>query len=186
MYRWAFPKCKVISSFQPSPFAHLASHGAVPEKCTGCPHLFEGSCTRAFETIKDYQVLDHGPCPVQGSTAPVPIKSKGSGKLFFIPKKCSDCQCLTSDEIRGFTCSYETEIWGDLPRSLDWGEWSPPYKPIGVQGKIIATIEVIEEIMNRRIARAALHLKQLYPTMSTAAAIQCVQHISDQLCEDTL
>ncbi|ANE44161.1 hypothetical protein SU48_10700 [Deinococcus puniceus] len=29
--------------------------------------------------------------------------------------------------VRGLKCGKDTHIWGDFPRSLDWGTWHPDY-----------------------------------------------------------
>ncbi len=116
-----FPKCSVEGSFEPVPFKHLASSGAVPRKCIFCPYLFEGECLRAG--VNEYRHLDHGPCPVKDiSSSLVEIKKKYEGEMrvFKIPAKCERCEYLGWDGIRLFYCKRDSHIWGDFPRGLDF------------------------------------------------------------------
>lgn len=127
-----------------------------------------------MERVEDYQVLDHGPCPVDGDTRPVEMSGKKPSRPLFVPYKCSSCTFLRADSIRGFVCNYHKEQWGSFPRSLDWGGWEPEHAPLGIDGKVIATVEVLAEIGQGRSARAVAELKRLYPGLSTEAAVKCV------------
>ncbi|MFZ6760373.1 hypothetical protein ACO0K9_24480 [Undibacterium sp. Ji50W] len=180
MYRKSFPACTVKGSLAPVPYGHMVLHGAVPEKCTSCKHLFEGSCTRALDDVEDYQSLDYGPCTVNGPCTPVPMPDT-SNRILFVPEKCQACTNLTRDTIRGYICNENISTWRSFPRSLDWGEWHPIHLPMGIQQKIIATDEVLNEIAAKRKAQAVVLLKSLYVGLSTAAAIQCVDIFAERL-----
>lgn len=173
MYRYAFPKCFIQGSTDPVPYGHLVLHGAVPQKCRDCKYLFEGSCRRAADTVEDYQSLDHGPCPKHGEANPIELRGKNPERPLFVPKKCASCEFLSNDPIRGYVCLYQKEIWGGFPRSLDWASWEPELAPIGIQQKVIATVEVLSNVKLGLSAKAVLELKRLYPGLSTEAAIKC-------------
>lgn len=183
MYRYAFPICPVHGGTEPKPYGHLVLHGAVPEKCSTCRFLFEGSCIRAGSSVEDYQVLDHGPCPIKGDTSPVEMLGMQPARPLFVPRKCSSCEFLTSDPIRGFVCAYQKEKWGQFPRSLDWGNWEPKITPLGIEGKVIATVEVLSEIEQGHTGKAVIELKRLYPHLSTEAAMKCASIFSRKLNE---
>ncbi|MFZ6723724.1 hypothetical protein [Undibacterium sp. Ji49W] len=104
-----------------------------------------------------------------------------SNHILFVPEKCQTCTNLTRDSIRGYICSENISTWRGFPRSLDWGDWRPTHLPMGIQQKIIATDEVLNEISANRKARAVALLKNLYINLSTAAAIQCVDIFAERL-----
>ena len=122
MYRKSFPSCKVTGKVSPVPYAHMISRGAVPHKCNFCEFLFEGECTRNIKQVDGYSNLDHGPCGIEGPTEPEIIAKSGEYEVF-VPKKCSTCSYLKQDDLRGYVCSKDQEIWRDFPRNLDWGGW---------------------------------------------------------------
>lgn len=126
MHKRYFPACPVEGPIEPPvPFCHMVFRGAVPNKCSTCKHMFEGECTRSFEEVGNYLHLDHGPCGINGPTAPVLYKNKFMTSKVEIPEKCSQCQFLVYDNIRGLTCRKDAEKWGDFSRGLDWGSWEP-------------------------------------------------------------
>lgn len=184
MYRLAFPACSVEGNQEPVPYGHLVLHGAVPKKCSDCKNLFEGSCRRALSSVETYQVLDHGPCPVKGDAFPVPLSSTRSDKTLFVPQKCINCQNLGSDGIRGFFCTFEQEKWGKFPRSLDWSGWAPKNNLLGIEGRVIATDEVIDDVKNGNSGSAVQKLKSLYSELSTEAAIKCVKIFAKRIGEE--
>src|SRR5262249_31730502 len=141
-------------------------------KCTSCRYLFEGSCSRAVDAIEDYQVLDHGPCPVPGETSPVELRGKSPERPLYVPRKCVSCEFLAEGAI-GYVCAYQKEKWGDFPRSLDWGSWEPELLPLGIEQKVIATVEVLADVKQGHVARAVTELQRLYPGLSLGAAIKC-------------
>lgn len=123
-----FPRCPVAGPVEPAvPFAHMASHGAVPKKCSECSCLFEGECIRFGEAVNHYLHLDHGPCGIPGATDPVSHEDAPSSAKAQIPRKCANCEFLDFDSIREFYCTKDREKWGDFPRGLDWGDWQPEY-----------------------------------------------------------
>jgi hypothetical protein len=126
VHRQAFPACPVQGPIDPPvPFAHLGGRGAVPNKCGHCGSLFEGGCARANASLERWLDLDHGPCGVPGPTDPVLYEDVFVTAKVEVPRKCTTCIYLEFDRIRGFTCRKDREIWGDFPRSLDWGSWKP-------------------------------------------------------------
>jgi hypothetical protein len=125
MHRQAFPSCTVPGPLDPVPYAHLASRGAIPRKCSQCEHSFEGSCLRAADSLHRYLNLDHGFCGIAGDTEPVRVERSGVPVDLEAPRKCSTCMYLRPDSIRGVVCTKDGEVWGDFSRSLDWGIYAP-------------------------------------------------------------
>lgn len=123
MHRFQFPQCTVIGPTHPISYSHLMS-GAVPEKCTTCEHLFEGSCLRAVQSTGHLQ-LDYAPCRKRGSTRPIRIVNEYFSANVDVPEKCSSCPLLQVDARRGFSCGEDAEIWRSFPRNIDWGAWNP-------------------------------------------------------------
>jgi len=138
-----FPRCPVDGPVEPAiPYAHLGSRGAVPYKCSSCEHLFEGECTR--EAARGYMALDHGPCPVDGPTDPVQYEDSFMISKVEVPRKCASCPSLQVDAIRGFTCKRNAETWGDFPRGLDWGAWSPTIPLLTVASRYRSSRELVD------------------------------------------
>ena len=128
MHSKYFPPCPIDGPIDPPvPFAHMASRGAVPNKCSKCEHLFEGECTRYMEEVGRYMHLDHGPCGVNGPTDPVVYEDSFVKSKVEIPRKCAGCVHLGIDRIYGLHCTKDSEKWGDLHRGLDWGTWQPNF-----------------------------------------------------------
>jgi hypothetical protein len=126
MHRQAFPPCQVEGDIQPSAsFSHMGFEGAIPNKCASCQQLFEGECLRGWTLQAQYLNLDHGPCGVHGPTDPILYEDQFVDAKVEIPRKCSTCRYLEHDRIRGLVCREDRQIWGDFPRSLDWGAWQP-------------------------------------------------------------
>ncbi|MGA4634656.1 hypothetical protein ACPA5B_12345 [Pseudomonas solani] len=136
---------------------------------------------RNFNTVGMYQTLDHGACPIPGSTEPVERFDERSRQPLFVPSKCTDCEYLKNDEIRGYICLYQQELWGSFPRSLDWGDWRPEFDPIGIEGKVVTTVELRALIADGHTARAVVELKRLYPGLSTHAALSCVSIFKERI-----
>lgn len=138
MYRKQFPRCRVDGPADPVPFGHGVWEGAVPRKCSGCAHLMEGECVRAFVQVQDVLELDYGPCCKEGPTDPVVVRSPASGQELSVPRKCATCAFLAqSDEVWGpGRCRWEQERWG-RPRGLDWGTWEPERAPLGIRGWVV-------------------------------------------------
>lgn len=126
MHKKYFPKCKVEGPIEPAvPYDHMASVGAIPQKCSRCEYLFEGSCIRYLEEVGRYLNLDHGPCKVNGPTDPVYYISKHLKSKVEIPGKCHECRLLEIDRFHGLHCAENKQKWGDFLRGFDWGTWEP-------------------------------------------------------------
>ncbi len=126
MHHQYFPPCPVKGPIEPPvPFCHLGLNGAVPNKCSTCKHLFEGSCRRYIEQAQKYLHLDYGPCGIHGPTDPVLYEDQFIRSKVEIPRKCLRCRFLFHHSIYGFTCNKDSEKWGAFHRGLDWGHWSP-------------------------------------------------------------
>lgn len=126
MHKYYFPVCPVDGPIEPPvPFGHLGVSGAVPNKCSHCPKLFEGGCTRYIEDVGHYLHLDYGDCGIPGPTDPVIYRDEFIVSEVEIPRKCSTCVYLEFDRIRGFCCRKDSAKWGELERGLDWGTWRP-------------------------------------------------------------
>ena len=130
MHKYYFPTCSVKGPIEPAvPCKHVGLRASVPQKCSECEHLSEGSCTRAFEEVGDHLHLDHGPCGIPGDTDPVYYQNSRIKAKVVVPRKCATCVYLRYDFARGFWCRKDSHEWGDIPRGLDWGTWEPgaPY-----------------------------------------------------------
>ena len=165
MYRTAFPRCTVLGSFEPVPYSHFLN-GAVPAKCSQCDHLFEGSCLRAKDQVRDYLSLDHGPCPVTGPTDPVLIETKYYVSKVSVPSKCRDCRYLLLDHVRGFVCNFESEKWGYFPRTLDWGLWTPEYPNLGLQSGRSVSVDVMRAVQQRNEVAAVKAFRAVHKDAS--------------------
>lgn len=127
MHKDYFPRCPVAGPIEPPVrFGHGCSRGAVPQKCSTCQHLFEGSCVRFANIVGRYLHLDHGPCGIDGPTDAVLHQDPASNIAAEVPRKCSTCTFLAADSNYGFCCLQDAEKWGDFHRGLDWGDWEPP------------------------------------------------------------
>ncbi len=126
MYKKYFPACDINGPIEPPvSFGHLGIQGAIPIKCSNCPKLFEGGCTRHIKMVGDYLYLDHGPCGIDGPSDPVIYENAFIQSKVTVPRKCSDCQFLSVAPIWGFECNQDADKWGDFKRGLDWGAWKP-------------------------------------------------------------
>jgi hypothetical protein len=121
MHRKAFPFCTVSGPLDPVPFGHLGLHGAIPRKCSQCAHSFEGSCLRAMDSLHRYLELDYGFCGIDGDTEPVALDYPDVDPDLEVPRKCSTCPYLRPDQVHGVVCTKDSDVWGHLSRSLDWG-----------------------------------------------------------------
>ena len=160
MYRQAFPRCTVIGSVKPVPFKGLIK-ASIPEKCDRCANMFEGGCVRAAP-IQHYMALDHGPCPIKGPTHPIICESDFFKGKVTIPAKCNTCQYLHIDRMRGFFCDFEREIWGDLPRSLDWGNMETESAIPAPKSRNTVLFEMMQAVSTGEI-QAIKIFQQAYP-----------------------
>lgn len=161
MYHHAFPRCTVIGSVKPVPFKGLIN-ASIPEKCNSCANMFEGGCVRAVDPIQHYMALDHGPCHVTGPTHPILSESDFFKGKVTIPAKCNTCQYLHIDRVRGFFCNFEREIWGDLPRSLDWGNMETESAIPVPKSKSAVLIEMMQAVYIGE-TQAIKIFRQAYP-----------------------
>ena len=125
MHRYYFPRCHVDGPIEPPVEFNYGYQGAIPKKCSGCEHQFEGECLRGGEQVGRYLKLDYGPCGLPGETDPVLYENEFIQSKKTIPRKCGQCVYLKYGEIRGFYCGKDSEKWGDRGRGLDWGNWQP-------------------------------------------------------------
>jgi hypothetical protein len=124
--------------------------------------LFEGECTRHYyEYPKQvlqfgqrefilgmYRHLHHGPCPFPGDTDPAPFEISAlpapdsrPAKTVQVPRKCLSCRYLKGLPIYDAVCTYESEVWGDFHRGLDWGDWLPSEEQLG-QRRTLPTLPI--------------------------------------------
>lgn len=162
MYRTVFPHCTVVGSVQPVPYNHFIK-GAIPMKCQDCQHLFEGGCTRAMDQVQHYLSLDHGSCPVKGSTKPVLVETKYYKSKVYVPEKCRTCSDLHFDKVHGFVCNLDRTLWGAFPRTLDWGSWSPEHPNLGLQSGRSVSQEVLSAISAQNEVQAIKAFRRSHP-----------------------
>jgi hypothetical protein len=106
-------ECPFEGSQKPIPRAHLRSRFSIPEKCDGCQFYFEGGCKK----IANRRVrLDYGFCGIEGSKELVDDPRAKRR----IPLKCVSCPFLKTVEIYGLVCTKDPDLWGDIPRGLDY------------------------------------------------------------------
>jgi hypothetical protein len=204
MYGRAFPKCKIKGSYKPVPFGHLILRGCIPKKCSKCKFLFEGGCDRASKQLtrlSGYLELDYGPCNVDGDTNPELIffeldKPLGELKIdfhkqidelhfpkiggFAIPKKCICCNFLSFDIINP-CCNFEREKWGDFPRALDWGNWSPDFPNVDLSSGKFVSIDLIETVQEGKEAEAIKIFRVINKGTSIKEARDAFKELKDKL-----
>lgn len=181
MYRRAFPRCTVGGSLAPVAFNHLGQEGAIPAKCSGCGHHFEGECRRALDAAHGFLALDHGPCPVAGPTQPVLVETAFYASKVFVPQKCRDCRHLELDHVRGFVCTHDADRWGDFPRELDWGSWSPAHPMLGLRSGRSAPVDFVAAVHRDAEADAIRAFRQAHPTASFQEAQAAFAELRDEL-----
>lgn len=133
----------------------------IPKKCSECNLMFEGECIRNSEITGEYSRLDYGKCKVEGKTNSVCIEIDNSGYETFVPEKCVKCTHLKKDKYHKYICDFEKNIWGDFPRSLDWGDWQPDFPIIGLGDNLKMTKHLIILIQNKKTVEAIKELKRL-------------------------
>lgn len=105
--------CPFTGSQEPVPYGHLGLRASIPSKCKGCEFFFEGQCKKISNRLMR---LDYGFCGIEGSKELVD-DPRSRRK---IPKKCSSCEFLKEHEIYGLVCTKDQELWGEVPRGLDY------------------------------------------------------------------
>ncbi|ACL06948.1 hypothetical protein Dalk_5278 [Desulfatibacillum aliphaticivorans] len=167
MHKSYFPSCGVAGPIAPAVrINHLGLIGCIPNKCAGCSHMFEGSCTRGLDAVGRYLHLDHGPCGVPGPTDPVLYESRYIAAKAAIPRKCAACSFLEFEMVQGFICSKDKDIWGDFPRSLDWGAWSPDSLYFDLGPSKNATKQLSVCVQNNNLAGFIEEYRRVNPGLS--------------------
>ncbi len=171
MHRFYFPPCPVDGPIDPPvPFSHMGTVGAIPNKCSGCVHSFEGSCTRFMEEVQRYMHLDFGPCGISGPTDPVIYEDQFVISKVEIPRKCAKCRFLFSHPIFGFTCRKDEEKWGQCYRGLDWGAWSPDTIYLELPQPKVTTKALVRFAREGDLASFVIEHRRINPGLSLAEA----------------
>lgn len=179
MYQKQFPSCKIKGNTEPQEFGHMHAKGMIPKKCSECDLMFEGECIRNSEITGEYARLDYGKCKVEGKTNPVRIEIDKNGYETFVPSKCKQCVYLKKDEISEYICSLDKNIWGDFPRSLDWGDWEPDFPIVGLGADFKLTKNLIIQIKNKKTAEAIKEIKSLNSGINLKKALESVSQLKD-------
>jgi len=180
MYKRSFPKCTIAGPVDPVPFSHLGLQGAVPRKCSGCKFMFEAECLRAAEQVKGYLALDHGPCPIKGETKPVLFETEFIKSKVFVPSKCTSCRHLGFSPFSGFTCQYEIEKWGNFPRTLDWGAWSPEHPSLGLSSGRSVPLELLQAVQANNEAAGVKAFREAFPDSTIREARDAFAELRSQ------
>lgn len=181
MYRRAFPACEVDGPVDPVPFSHMLSTGAIPRKCASCRFFFEGECTRAADQGLALLALDHGPCPVLGDTTPTPVDTGLPLGTVSIPAKCRTCEHLEASPVRGFTCRFERDRWGALPRALDWGTWTPELPNLGLASGRPVSLPLLRAVAAGNEAEAVRAFRADFPEATFAEARGAFAELAERL-----
>jgi hypothetical protein len=177
-----FPICNVDGPIEPPvPYGHMVSRGAVPQKCSSCPNLFEGECLRNASIGLGYSHLDHGPCGVPGATDPVLYEDVFLIAKVEIPRKCSTCRHLAVDRIFGFHCTKDAEKWGDFHRGLDWGNWEPDTILFDLPLPKITTKKLCEHAKNADLVSFIAEYRRVNPGLSMLEARKDYEHLQSML-----
>jgi hypothetical protein len=180
MYRRSFPKCTVSGPVDPVPFNHLGLQGAIPRKCAGCKLMFEGECLRGAEQVKGYLDLDHGPCPVKGETRPVLHETAHMKSKVHVPKKCATCVHLQFSLSSGFLCGFEPAKWGEFPRALDWGAWSPDHPNLGLRSGRSVPLEMLQAVRAGDEAAGVRAFRDAFPDSTIREARDAYAELRSQ------
>lgn len=177
MYHAILPRCTVIGPVDPVPYSHFLS-GSVPRKCIDCPLLFEGGCRRSSNAVHAYMQLDHGACPVAGSTIPTTVENQYYTSKVLVPKKCVTCRYLELDSIRGFVCNMERKTWGAFPRSLDWSSWTPEHPEFRLDSGRSVTYAVTKAVADRNESDAVKFFREAHPSTTIREARDAFAELS--------
>lgn len=178
MHRFYFPACPVDGPVEPPvAYGHLGSRGAVPQKCSTCAMLFEGSCVRYAAEVGRYMHLDHGPCGVPGPTDPVVYEDPSVVAKVEIPRKCQTCVHLEVDRIHGFFCAKDREVWGDFHRGLDWGAWAPDEVYLELPSPKLTTRELSRCAWRDDLVGFVREYRRINPGISLAEAREDFAHL---------
>lgn len=170
MHRDYFPACPVAGPILPAvPFRHMATSGAVPRKCAGCSHLFEGGCARAQASRQGLLHLDHGPCGIAGPTDPVVFENRYVESKVTIPRKCAGCSHLVLNRW-GFDCGKDRSIWGDCLRGLDWGTWRPDRIYVELPAPKATSAAMVDAVYDNDLVAFIRASRRTNPDVSIAEA----------------
>lgn len=159
----------------------MLSTGSIPRKCASCRFFFEGECTRAVDQGLAYLALDHGPCPVLGDTTPTAVDTGRPLGTVAIPAKCRTSEHLETSPWRSFTCGFERERWGDLPRTLDWGGWSPELPNLGLASSRPVSVAVLRAVVAGNEAEAVRAFRADFPEATFAEARSAFAELTERL-----
>lgn len=106
-------ECPFDGDQSPANVSHLALRFAIPRKCVGCQNLHEARCKVVTNRLLR---LDYGFCGISGSRELVAHPKSKRG----IPSKCASCPNLGEKPLYGLVCTKDLEVWGDVPRGLDY------------------------------------------------------------------
>ena len=159
--------------------------GAVPNKCGSCPHLFEGGCTRYFDSVNRYLHLDHGPCKVNGPTDPVMYQDEFIKSKVEVPRKCIRCHFLKFDRIYGFICTQDGEKWGRYYRALDWGTWEPESIYLQLPLPKVTTKALSGYVIQNDILNFIKEYRKLNPGLSIEEAKEDFSYLKNILTKNS-
>jgi hypothetical protein len=106
-------ECPIVGPQSPRVTSKGVLKYSLPEKCTSCDFLHEARCSKVRNRLVR---LDYGPCGVEGSKEL--IEHSKASRL--IPQKCVSCKFLSEKALYGLVCVKDSELWGDVPRGLDF------------------------------------------------------------------
>ena len=105
-------ECPVEGSQEPSAKKVLLK-AAIPKKCVNCRFRREDHCKKVTNRLLRF---DYGDCGIEGSKELV----EHPDAVRRIPLKCASCVFLEIHRFYGVTCGKDKEVWGDIPRGLDY------------------------------------------------------------------
>ena len=106
-------ECPFAGSQKPHRTGHLVLEFSIPEKCLGCVNYHEGRCRIITNRLVR---LHYGFCGIERSKE---LVSDPRAKRA-VPKKCTTCSYFAERELYGVVCTKDSDIWGDVPRGLDY------------------------------------------------------------------
>ncbi|UUO07944.1 hypothetical protein M4951_06415 [Blastopirellula sp. J2-11] len=171
MHRQYFPRCPVDGPIEPAvPYEYEGTRGAVPMKCSECPHLYGSDCTRAMPQIHHRLHLDHGACEIDGPTEPVLLDNEFLQSKVYVPQKCATCIFLGVDFAEGFYCTKDVEKWGDFRQGLDWGQWRPARIDFQLPSPKVTTRELTNFAYEDNLVAFVKELRRANPGVSITEA----------------
>ena len=120
--------------------------------------------------VQGYLALDHGTCPVKGSTEPTKVETQFISSKVFVPTKCATCRHMTLDKFRGFVCKIDGAAWGEFPRTLDWGSWSPDHPNLGLASGRSVSHAVLNAVVEGNEVQAIRAFRESHPDATVREA----------------